>query len=169
MRLALIFVVAFYLCACSLPTSPTNISPPAAGAAHRLTPAGPSDDRIIVEFAISSPDTLQIFMDPGPRTCIKSANPDKFFLRAGDKVSVDIEADTQGDCSTKKRELHFVVEMDRPRTDPWYGDLYVASKPDRHVWEAAISGGDTRDFFRVDPDIARGPLEIDNHAHIEFR
>lgn len=168
MRLAVAFATAFYLCACS-PIAPANVNPPAAGAAHRPTPASPGDDRIAIEFAVSSPDTLQVFMDPGPRTCIKSVNPDKFFLRAGDKVQVDVDADTQGDCSTERREVHFSVEMDRPRTDPWYGDLSVASRPDLGVWEAGMSGGDTRDFFRVDPDIAKGPVVIHDSEHIEFR
>lgn len=149
--------------------SPPSAAPSTASVAHRLTQASPSDDRISVEFAVASPDTLVMYMDPGPRTCIKSVTPDKFLMRAGDRVEVDIVADTLGDCSTERRDVHFSVEMDRPRTDPWYGDLSVASRPDLHVWEADIRSGDSRDIFRVDPDIAKGPLVIQDHEHIEFR
>lgn len=168
MKLAAIFAAAFYLCACSSPVSLMNLGPSKANVGDRLRPA-PSDDRITVAFAISSPDTLQIFMDPGPTTCIKSVVPDKFFMRAGDKVEVDIVADIEGQCSTERREVHFSVEMDRARTDPWYGDLSLVSKPDLHTWEADLRSGDPRDFFRVDPDIAKGPLAIHDHEHIEFR
>lgn len=139
MRGSLILAAALALAACSSPIASSGV-PRTSNAEHQLPTANPSSQHLTLQFKNESPHThLQI--NGLAFTCVKSITPPKISLANGETVTVDITADTNGNCHNYNREVDFDMDFtDEYGSHSWRGDLDVWYTPQVPGWAAELRG-----------------------------